>query len=165
MIYHARLTFHFQVIAMDSKSPIKQVKIYTDGSCLGNPGPGGWAALLHYKNSEKLIVGHAHDTTNNRMELTAVIEGLKLLKHSCAVQLYTDSKYVMDGAQQWMKNWKAKNWMRTKKEPVKNVDLWQALDEALTQHHVNWTWVKGHSGHPQNEVVDEAARNEAEKLR
>ena len=149
---------------MDSKRPPKKIKIYTDGSCLGNPGPGGWAALLNYKSTEKMIVGHAHDTTNNRMELTAVIEALKTLKEKCEIDLYTDSKYVMDGAQQWMKNWKAKNWMRNKKDPVKNVDLWQSLDQQLSQHEINWFWVKGHSGHPQNEAVDEAARTEAERI-
>ncbi len=150
---------------VESNQAVKKINIYTDGSCLGNPGPGGWAALLHYKKTEKMIVGHAYDTTNNRMELTAVIEALKLLKEACEIDIYTDSKYVMDGAQQWMKNWKAKNWMRSKKEPVKNVDLWQALDQNLQQHKVNWHWVKGHSGHPQNEAVDDAARLAAEGIK
>lgn len=150
--------------AMATTQKTKQIVIYTDGSCLGNPGPGGWAALYNYKGKKKMISGGDKDTTNNRMELLAVIEALNGLKESCDIKLYTDSKYVMDGAQQWMKNWKAKGWMRTKKDPVKNVELWQALDLALTQHQVKWHWVKGHSGHPENDAVDEAARAEAEKI-
>ncbi len=147
---------------MKSGQSIKQIEIFTDGSCLGNPGPGGWAALLRYKGKNKMLSGQAKDTTNNRMELLAVIEALNGLKESCQIELFTDSKYVMDGAQQWMKNWKAKGWMRTKKDPVKNVELWKALDKALNQHQVNWHWVKGHSGHPENELVDEEARRQAE---
>lgn len=143
----------------------KYIQIYTDGSCLGNPGPGGWAALLNYKGKHKMISGNCHDTTNNRMELSAVIEALKKLKERCHIELYTDSKYVMDGAEKWMHNWKAKGWMRTKSEAVKNVDLWQALDQAISQHDINWHWVKGHSGHPENEAVDEEARAQAELLR
>ncbi len=140
----------------------KTVHIYTDGSCLGNPGPGGWAALLSFKGKEKMIKGQAKDTTNNRMELTAVIQALDTLKEGCSIELFTDSKYVMDGAEKWMFNWKQKNWMRNKKEAVKNVDLWQALDESMQRHNINWHWVKGHSGHPQNEAVDSAAREQAE---
>ncbi len=150
---------------MTDKVTRKHLHIYTDGSCLGNPGPGGWAALLHYKGHKKMLVGNASDTTNNRMELTAVIQALETLTASCEVDLYTDSKYVMDGAQKWMINWKAKGWMRSKNEAVKNVDLWQALDQVLAKHLVHWHWVKGHSGHPENEAVDEAARNQAELLR
>jgi len=142
----------------------KQIEIFTDGSCLGNPGPGGWAALLRYKGKNKMLSGQAKDTTNNRMELTAVIEALNGLKEPCCINLYTDSKYVMDGAEQWMKNWKAKGWMRRKNELVKNVELWQALDQALIQHEVKWYWVKGHSGHPENEMVDEEARKQAEAV-
>jgi ribonuclease HI len=147
---------------MNSKQIKKQIEIYTDGSCLGNPGPGGWAALFHYKGKNKMISGQAMDTTNNRMELTAVIEALNGLKESCHIELFTDSKYVMDGAQQWMKNWKAKGWMRTKRDPVKNVELWQALDQAMVKHRINWHWVKGHSGHIENDLVDEEARRQAE---
>ncbi|MCL4162084.1 UNVERIFIED_CONTAM: hypothetical protein GTU68_013727 [Idotea baltica] len=111
-----------------------------------------------------MIAGQDPDTTNNRMELTAVIEALASLKHACLIDLYTDSKYVMDGAQQWMQNWKAKGWMRNNKDPVKNVELWQALDAALQPHEVNWHWVKGHSGHPENELVDDEARRQAELI-
>ncbi|MCX7554083.1 ribonuclease HI [Marinicella sp. S1101] len=143
----------------------KKIEIFTDGSCLGNPGPGGWAALLSFQGKRKMIKGNTAETTNNRMELTAVIEALKALKEPCDIELYTDSKYVMDGAKVWMINWKKKNWMRNKKEPVKNVDLWQALDKRLQQHQVKWHWVKGHSGHPENEAVDTAAREQAELLR
>ncbi len=150
---------------VNQNKSLKSIQIYTDGSCLGNPGPGGWAALMCYKGTRKMKSGHAKDTTNNRMEITAVIEALKLLKESCLIDLYTDSKYVMDGAQQWMPNWKAKGWMRTKKEPVKNVDLWQALDAELGRHQINWHWVKGHSGHPENEAVDQAAREQAEQIK
>lgn len=150
---------------MDSKQVKKQIEIYTDGSCLGNPGPGGWAALLRFKGKNKMISGHAKDTTNNRMELTAVIEALEKLKESCHIELFTDSKYVMDGAQQWMKGWKAKGWMRGKKEPVKNVELWQTLDQAMEKHRINWHWVKGHSGHIENDLVDEEARKQAESIR
>ncbi len=144
--------------------PLKSIQIYTDGSCLGNPGPGGWAALMCYKGRQKLQVGNAPDTTNNRMEITAVIEALKLLKESCLIDLYTDSKYVMDGAEKWLAGWKAKGWMRNKKEAVKNVELWQALDAEMARHQINWHWVKGHSGHPENEAVDQAARAQAELL-
>ena len=142
----------------------KQIEVFTDGSCLGNPGPGGWAALLRYKGKNKMLSGQVKDTTNNRMELTAVIEALNGLKESCSIDLYTDSKYVMDGAEKWMQNWKAKGWLTAKKDPVKNVELWQALDESLNQHQVKWFWVKGHSGHTENEMVDEEARKQAEAV-
>lgn len=149
---------------MNNNDTNKIIHIYTDGSCLGNPGPGGWAALLSFKGKERMIQGKSKDTTNNRMELTAVIKALDTLKESCHIELFTDSKYVMDGAEKWMINWKKKNWMRSKNEPVKNVDLWQALDESMLRHNINWHWVKGHSGHPQNEAVDSAAREQAELL-
>lgn len=150
---------------MSVQSPRKKIEIFTDGSCLGNPGPGGWAALLKYKTTEKLIVGQAADTTNNRMEITAVIEALKRLRHACDIELYTDSKYVMDGATLWLAGWKAKDWKNAAKKPVKNKDLWQLLDQHLNSHMIHWHWVKGHSGHPENERVDEAARTQAEQLR
>jgi ribonuclease HI len=140
---------------------LKKVEIFTDGSCLGNPGPGGWAALLRYQGRQKMISGYAADTTNNRMELEAVIRALSALKESCCIELHTDSKYVMDGALQWMDNWKKKNWVNSKKEPVKNVDLWQILDQSMQRHQINWHWVKGHSGHDENELVDDEARNQA----
>jgi len=142
--------------------PKKHIDIFTDGSCLGNPGPGGWAALLSYQGKRKMISGSEKQTTNNRMELLAVINALKSLKQHCEIELYTDSKYVMDGSLTWMANWKKKNWMRSKSEPVKNVDLWQTLDKLIQQHHINWHWVKGHSGHPENEMVDDEARKQAE---
>ncbi len=140
----------------------KNINIYTDGSCLGNPGPGGWAALLVYQGRQKMISGQEPDTTNNRMELTAVIKALSALKESCSIELFTDSKYVMDGALQWMENWKKKHWVNSKKQPVKNVDLWQCLDEKMQQHQIVWHWVKGHSGHDENERVDDEARRQAE---
>lgn len=141
---------------------LKTIAIYTDGSCLGNPGPGGWASLLVYKGREKLFSGNEPDTTNNRMELLAVIKALSALKEPCAVELYTDSKYVMDGATKWLDNWKKKNWMQSKNVAYKNVDLWQLLDEKMEEQQINWHWVKGHSGHPQNERVDDEARRQAE---
>lgn len=146
------------------KSP-KNVQIYTDGSCLGNPGPGGWAALLKYRQAEKMIAGQAADTTNNRMEITAVIEALKQLKGACMIELYTDSKYVMDGATLWLKGWKARDWKNAAKKPVKNQDLWQTLDQTMAPHNIKWHWVRGHSGHPENERVDAAARAQAEALK
>ena len=149
----------------NTSETLKQVQIYTDGSCLGNPGPGGWAALLQYQQKRKLLSGAEPATTNNRMELMAVIKALGLLKQACHIELYTDSKYVMDGATRWMFNWKKKSWMKTKSEPVKNVDLWQALDEAMLPHDINWHWVKGHSGHPENELVDDEARKQAEAIK
>lgn len=147
---------------LDLVDSVKKISIYTDGSCLGNPGPGGWAALLVYQGRQKMIAGHAAKTTNNQMELTAVIKALSALKQSCAIELYTDSKYVMDGAMQWLDNWKKKNWVNSKKEPVKNIELWQSLDKRLQQHQINWHWVKGHSGHDENERVDDEARRQAE---
>ncbi len=139
-----------------------RVEIFTDGACSGNPGPGGWGAILRWKDTEKELSGGAAETTNNRMELTAVIEALKILKVSCVVSLYTDSKYVMDGVTQWLPNWKKNNWRTTnKKSEVKNVDLWQQLDELLPKHEILWNWVKGHNGHPENERVDKLAREQA----
>ncbi len=139
-----------------------RVEIFTDGACSGNPGPGGWGAILRWKDTEKELSGGAVETTNNRMELTAVIEALKILKVSCVVSLYTDSKYVMDGVTQWLPNWKKNNWRTTnKKSEVKNVDLWQQLDELLPKHEILWNWVKGHNGHPENERVDKLAREQA----
>ena len=137
-----------------------RVEIFTDGACLGNPGPGGWGVILRHKDTEKELSGGAPETTNNRMELTAVIEALKALKTSCVISLYTDSKYVMDGVTQWLPNWKKNNWRTSnKKSAVKNVDLWQELDELLPKHEILWNWVKGHNGHPENESVDKLARD------
>ncbi len=134
------------------------VDIYTDGACSGNPGPGGWGAILRYNGVEKELSGGAAETTNNRMELTAAIEALEALKRPAKVRLYTDSTYVKDGITKWIHNWKNKGWKTANRKPVKNVDLWQRLDEALARHRVSWHWVRGHSGHPENERADELAR-------
>lgn len=136
---------------------MKNVTLYTDGACKGNPGPGGWGVLLQYGDKEKSLCGGEKDTTNNRMELMAAIEGLKALKERCAVELYTDSQYVRKGITEWIHNWKAKGWRTAAKKPVKNEDLWRLLDEQIGRHEVNWHWVKGHSGHPGNERADELA--------
>lgn len=140
------------------------VEIYTDGACSGNPGAGGWGALLRCGETEKELSGGENETTNNRMELTAVIKALQALKRECEIMLYTDSKYVMDGVNQWMPNWKKNNWRTTnKKSEVKNLDLWLELDKLLPLHKIKWNWVKGHNGHPENERVDKLARDEAKK--
>ncbi|WP_395375289.1 ribonuclease HI [Marinicella sp. W31] len=152
-------------MAVTKAHKIPQVMLFTDGACLGNPGPGGWAALLRFGKKEKLLVGKNPDTTNNQMEMKAVIEGLKALKKACEITVFTDSRYVMDGYNQWLPGWKAKNWRNSKKEPVKNKSLWQELDEQAARHKISWQWVKGHSGHPENERVDQAARDAAETLR
>ncbi|MFC3121648.1 ribonuclease HI [Agaribacter flavus] len=141
---------------------MNKVTIYTDGSCLGNPGPGGYGALLMFNQHEKEISQGFALTTNNRMELLAAIEGLCALKRPCAVELYTDSQYVKNGIQQWIHNWKKNNWRTASKKPVKNADLWQRLDAAVKNHNVNWHWVKGHSGQTENERVDELARAAAQ---
>ncbi|NKB44036.1 MAG: ribonuclease HI [Alphaproteobacteria bacterium] len=140
------------------------VELFTDGACLGNPGPGGWGALLRFNGTDKELAGGEPDTTNNRMEMQAVIEGLTALSRSCSVTVYTDSQYVQKGITEWIKGWKARGWKTAAKKPVKNVDLWLALDEAQSQHSVSWQWVKGHAGHPENERVDDLARWEAEKI-
>lgn len=133
------------------------VDLYTDGACSGNPGPGGWGVLLCWNGHEKELSGGKAQTTNNQMELTAVIEGLRQLKKPCHVELYTDSKYVLDGATKWLAGWKAKNWRRADKKPVLNQELWQQLDIEMMRHKIVWHWVKGHAGHPQNERVDALA--------
>lgn len=135
-----------------------RVTIYTDGACSGNPGPGGWGAILRFGEHVKELSGGESETTNNRMELTAAIEALNALKRPCAVDLYTDSTYVRSGISEWMHGWKRKNWRTAANKPVKNADLWQALDEARSRHDVDWHWVKGHAGHPENERADELAR-------
>ena len=141
-----------------TKKDKREVKIYTDGACSGNPGPGGWGAILIYAHNKKELFGGTAETTNNRMELMAAIEGLKALKESCIVHVYTDSNYVKDGITQWLKVWKAKGWKTANNKPVKNQDLWQELEEQVEKHHVHWHWVKGHNGHPENERADELAR-------
>ncbi|WP_182419660.1 ribonuclease HI [Bartonella sp. HY038] len=137
---------------------MKQIVIYTDGACSGNPGPGGWGALLQYNGHERELFGGEKDTTNNRMEIMAAVEGLNALKEPCKVDLYTDSVYVRDGISKWIEGWKRNGWQTAAKKPVKNMDLWQALDEARKRHDVVWHWVKGHAGHTENERVDSLAR-------
>lgn len=141
---------------------MKQVEIFTDGSCLGNPGPGGYGALLRYGKFEKELSGGFHLTTNNRMEMLAAIMALKALSEPCRVSLTTDSQYVKQGIQQWLAGWKRKGWKTSNKTPVKNVDLWQALDTEVQRHQVEWHWVKGHAGHDENERVDDLARAAAQ---
>ena len=133
---------------------MKKVEIFTDGACRGNPGPGGWGALLRYGDVERELYGGAADTTNNRMELQAAIEALKVLSQRCSVDLTTDSVYVKNGITTWLDGWKKKGWKTAARKPVKNVDLWQALDEENQRHDVRWHWVKGHSGHVENERAD-----------
>ena len=141
------------------------IEIFTDGACLGNPGPGGWGVLLRWRGSEKELSGGEAETTNNRMELMAAIQGLEALKRSGRVTLTTDSTYVKDGITKWIFNWKKNGWRSAVKKPVKNVDLWQRLDAAVAGHDVNWRWVKGHAGHSENERVDNLARASAEEIR
>ena len=141
---------------------MQQVEIYTDGACSGNPGAGGWGAILRCQGVEKELSGGEANTTNNRMELTAVIEALKALKKPCKVILYTDSRYVMDGVTKWLPNWQINGWRTAnKKTPVKNIDLWQILESLLKNHQIKWGWVKWHNGHLENERVDELARHQA----
>lgn len=141
-----------------SNSTKKNVEVFTDGACSGNPGPGGWGAILRYNGYERELYGGERDTTNNRMELLAAINALNTLKEPCSVDLYTDSVYVRDGISRWIDGWKNNNWRTAAKKPVKNAELWQALDTARQRHEVRWHWVKGHAGHPQNERCDELAR-------
>ncbi len=143
---------------------MEQIEIYTDGACKGNPGPGGWGALLVAGKKEKELFGGEENTTNNRMELTAVIQALTALKRPCHIILHTDSKYVLKGITEWLAGWKAKGWKTAAKTPVKNVDLWQALDAATQQHKIEWEWVKGHSGHAGNERADQLANRGAEEV-
>ncbi len=135
-----------------------RLTIYTDGACSGNPGPGGWGAILMFGEHRKELKGGERDTTNNRMELLAAIEALEALKRPSAVDLYTDSAYVKNGITSWIHGWKRNGWKTADKKPVKNVELWQRLDAALASHKVSWHWVKGHAGHPENERADELAR-------
>lgn len=141
------------------------VTLHTDGSCLNNPGPGGWAAILQWNGNEKELSGAVPDTTNNRMELLAAIEGLRALSRPVEVNLHTDSKYVMDGVTKWMDRRRRNGWKTAAKKPVANQDLWQELDAAMQPHHINWHWVKGHAGDPLNERCDELARTAAMTLR
>ena len=133
------------------------VEIFTDGACRGNPGPGGWGAVLRYNNTEKELYGAESETTNNRMELMAAIKSLESLNRPCHVRLTTDSEYVKNGITQWLEGWKSRNWKTASKKPVKNVDLWQQLDEVRSKHEIEWCWVRGHSGHSENERADALA--------
>ena len=141
-----------------------RVTIHTDGSCLSNPGPGGWAAILRWRDNEREIVGHEPDTTNNRMELMAAIMGLNAVTRAMPIDLHTDSRYVMNGVQEWMSAWKANGWKTASKKPVANRDLWQQLDEAASRHRIRWHWVKGHAGDELNERCDQLARTAAESI-
>lgn len=137
---------------------MKRVEIFTDGACSGNPGPGGWGAILRFGGTEKELSGGEAETTNNRMELMAAIVSLETLTRPCHIDIYTDSSYVKDGITQWIKRWRQNGWRTAAKKPVKNAELWQQLDAALERHEVEWHWVKGHDGHPENERADELAR-------
>jgi ribonuclease HI len=136
------------------------VEIFTDGACSGNPGPGGWGAILRFHGVERELAGGEAATTNNRMEMMAAIAALEALKRPCRIDLYTDSRYVLDGATKWLPSWKAREWRTADKKPVKNVDLWQRLEAALAPHRVDWHWVRGHAGHPENERADALARGQ-----
>jgi ribonuclease HI len=142
-----------------------KVVIHTDGACSGNPGPGGWGAILDYNGSRKELHGGEADTTNNRMELRAAIEALNALKRPCVIDMHVDSNYVKDGITKWIHGWKRNGWKTADKKPVKNAELWQALDEAIKRHTISWHWVKGHAGHPDNERADELARQGIAELR
>jgi ribonuclease HI len=141
------------------------VEVFTDGACSGNPGPGGWAALLRYRDVERELSGAEAVTTNNRMEMTAAIMALEALKRPSTVRLFTDSMYLRDGITRWIHGWKRNGWRTAERKPVKNADLWQRLDAALARHNIEWHWVKGHAGHPENVRVDKLARDEIRKLR
>ena len=143
---------------------MKEVEVFTDGAGRGNPGPGGWGALLRYGGHEKELYGGEAMTTNNRMELTAAIESLAALTQPCKVSLTTDSEYVRQGITSWLENWKKRGWKTAAKKPVKNVDLWQKLDEEVARHEVEWHWVKGHSGHRENELADQLANRGIDEL-
>ena len=148
----------------NSNSAARAVKIYTDGACRGNPGIGGWGVLMISGQYQKTLCGGERQTTNNRMELMAVIRALDALKRQCEVELYTDSRYVMDGITRWMNNWKKNGWKTASRKAVKNVDLWRQLDEATDGHSIHWHWVKGHSGDPHNERADQLANQGIDEL-
>ncbi|HTH16117.1 MAG TPA: ribonuclease HI [Magnetospirillum sp.] len=139
------------------------VQLFTDGACSGNPGPGGWGVILRFKGVEKELHGGENPTTNNRMEMMAVLSGLNALTRPCVVEVYTDSEYVKKGMTEWLRGWKARGWKTADKKPVKNDDLWKALDQAASRHQVSWHWVRGHAGHPENERADELARRGAKE--
>ncbi len=142
-----------------------KVEIFTDGACKGNPGPGGWGALLRYRGKERELWGGEPETTNNRMELMAAIRALEALRRPCRVELTTDSRYLQKGVTEWMANWKRRGWKTAGKQPVKNIDLWKRLDEAMRRHHIEWHWVRGHTGHAENERADQLANRAIEELK
>lgn len=142
----------------------ERIEIFTDGACKGNPGPGGWGALMRYKGKERELYGGEPDTTNNRMELLAVISALEVLTRPASVRVTTDSRYVQNGITDWIKNWKLNGWKTASRKPVKNSDLWQRLDQLVARHDVHWAWVKGHSGHPENELADSLANKGVEEF-
>ncbi|MDZ7811535.1 MAG: ribonuclease HI [Arhodomonas sp.] len=144
---------------------MSRVEIFTDGACRGNPGPGGWGAVLRYGEHERELWGGEPETTNNRMELTAAIEALASLKRRCEVDLTTDSEYLRKGITEWLPNWKRRGWRTSARKPVKNADLWQRLDELAGEHTVHWQWVRGHTGHPENERADDLANRGIDELR
>lgn len=143
---------------------MKHVFIFTDGACRGNPGPGGWGALLRYDQHEKKLYGSESNTTNNRMELMAAIKSLEMLKESCQVELYTDSQYVKKGISEWLPEWKKKHWKKSDNKPVKNIDLWQMLDKLAERHQITWHWVRGHNGHIENELADALANQAIDEM-
>jgi ribonuclease HI len=147
--------------SVDNATTLKAVEVHTDGACLGNPGPGGWAALLRYRGKERELTGGEALTTNNRMELMAAIVALETLSEACDIILQTDSQYVRQGITLWLPNWVRRNWRTASGEPVKNRDLWERLQAAVQRHHIDWRWVKGHNGDPDNERVDQLARDAA----
>jgi ribonuclease HI len=146
------------LLMMEAVAPKKLVEVFTDGACSGNPGPGGWGAILRYQGIEKELMGYDPQTTNNKMELIAVVKALQAIKEPCRVIVHTDSRYVRDGITSWLHNWKRNGWRTSAKEPVKNQELWQTLEHAAQRHEVDWRWVKGHDGHPENERCDALAR-------
>jgi ribonuclease HI len=147
-----------------SASGAEVVQVYADGACKGNPGPGGWGAILRTGGNEKELFGGVSQTTNNRMELTAVVRALEALEHSSTVEVYTDSQYVQKGISEWLPDWKRRGWRTADKKPVKNVDLWQELERVAGKHRVTWHWVKGHAGHPENERADELANRGVDEM-
>ncbi|MGQ0558863.1 MAG: ribonuclease HI [Sphingosinicella sp.] len=153
-----------KIFRQDGRAAMTQLDIFTDGACRGNPGPGGWAAIIRSGGREKEISGGEAHTTNNRMELLAAISGLEALKKPCAVSLHTDSIYVRDGITQWINAWQRNGWRTADRKPVKNADLWQRLLDAAAPHKIDWRWVKGHSGHPENDRADELACAEADRI-
>lgn len=143
---------------------MKQVEIFTDGACRGNPGPGGWGAILRYGDHERELFGGEPETTNNRMEMTAALKALESLSEPCVVDLTTDSEYLRKGMTEWMAGWKARNWKTASRQPVKNADIWKALEQAVIRHEIRWHWVKGHSGHVENDRADELANRGIDEL-